>query len=68
MFRDGDLIMLQMRWVEPSAEDEDTPKALVKGWNGHVDYYVLQFRDVSKVNEYGEVVTATKWETVKEET
>lgn len=60
--------MLQMRWIKPSDKDEDTPRALVKGWYDHVNYYVLQFRDVVEVDEYGEVVIATEWQTVKEET
>ena len=57
--------MLQMRWVKPERMHEDTPKAVVVGYPecGN-DYYVLQFREVIEVNEYGEAVTATEWQTV----
>ena len=58
--------MLQMRWAKPDRNDEDTPKGVVIGWpeNGH-DYMVLQFREVIEFDEYGEVKTATNWQTVR---
>lgn len=60
--------MLQMRWVKLKiGKEEDVPKALIKGWYDHNEYYVLQFREIVKVDEDGEVITATEWQTVKEE-
>ncbi|MEE9238677.1 MAG: hypothetical protein V3U58_03865 [Thermodesulfobacteriota bacterium] len=59
--------MLQMRWVK-SRENADTPQGIIVGWpeNGN-NHYILQFRDVVEIDQYGDVVTATEWKTVEAE-